>query len=192
MRVNPERLEAVRAERGWLMALWHGRMLLGMTHHRGEDYHVLVSPSDDGEIAAKFLLANGYATLRGSTNEAPVQAMRAMLGVLRDGGAVVITPDGPRGPRHSVNPGLAWLARATGYPIVPCGFGCDRAWRAHSWDRLTIPKPRARVAIAYGEPLHVPRSAGAEELALATKTLHDRLMQAELACCEALGVEPDW
>ena len=174
------------------MALWHGRMLLGMPHHRGADYHVLVSPSDDGEIAKQFLVASGYAILRGSTNKAPARAMRAMLGVLQEGGAVVITPDGPRGPRHSVNPGLAWLSRATGYPIVPCGFGTDRAWRAKSWDRLTIPKPRARVAICYGDPLLVPREASEAELDAATQTLRERLIGAELACCQALGVEPDW
>ncbi len=191
--LHPEVLERVReGGRGWLMALWHGRMLLGMAQHRGDDYHVLVSPSDDGEIAVHFLHANGYRTLRGSTNKAPARAMRNMLAVLREGGAVVITPDGPRGPRHSMNPGLAWLARATGYPIVPCGFAADRAWRVHSWDGLTIPKPRARVAVAYGEPLAVPRETDEQGVREAAEALRERMLEAELACCRALDVEPDW
>ena len=41
--------------------------------------------------------------------------------------------------------------------IVPLGMVADRAWHASSWDRFTVPKPRARVVIAFGEPIHVGR-----------------------------------
>ena len=86
-----------------------------------------------------------------------------MLRVL-DGGAVLfITPDGPRGPMHSMNPGLAWMARATGRAVIPSAFVCDRAWPANSWDNFTLPKPFARILLIYGEPLSVPR--GADEAA---------------------------
>ena len=80
-----------------------------------------------------------------------------MLSVLDAGAVVIITPDGPRGPRHSVKPGITWLARTTGYPIVPVGFACARAWRAKSWDRFTVPLPWSRVAIVYDRPIEVAR-----------------------------------
>lgn len=91
-----------------------------------------------------------------------------------------------------MNPGLAWMARATGYPIVPVGFGVDRAWRLASWDRFTLPKPRARIAMVYGEPVHVPRDATPETLARATEQVRENLIAAEKRGFEHLGVSTDW
>ena len=33
--------------------------------------------------------------------------------------------------------------------------GAQRAWRLGSWDRMLVPKPFARVRIAYGAPVEV-------------------------------------
>ena len=60
---------------------------------------------------------------------------------------MVITPDGPIGPRHSINAGIAWLARETGLPILTAAVTCDRAWRLRNWDRHLIPKPRAKLVL---------------------------------------------
>ena len=105
---------------------------------------------------------------------------------------VAITADGPRGPRHSMNPGLAWMARATGFPILPSGVVCDRAWRLSSWDEYNIPKPRARIAVSWGRPLTVPRESSPDELAQATVEIRARIMAAERAGFEHLGLEPDF
>jgi lysophospholipid acyltransferase (LPLAT)-like uncharacterized protein len=115
-----------------------------------------------------------------------------MLAALDQGAVLVITPDGPRGPRHSMNPGLVWMARATGYPVVPCGFVCDRAWRARSWDRYTIPKPWARVALVYEEPVMVERDANPDALARATEAIREGILRAERRGFQYLGREPDW
>jgi lysophospholipid acyltransferase (LPLAT)-like uncharacterized protein len=34
-------------------------------------------------------------------------------------------------------------------------MGTDRAWRLKSWDEFIIPKPFARVTVAYGPPTKV-------------------------------------
>ena len=91
-----------------------------------------------------------------------------------------------------MNPGLAWMARATGRPIVPLGFAVDRAWRLGSWDRFTIPKPGARIAMVYGEPVRVARDARPEELELATRTVQERMLAAETRAALELGVARDW
>ena len=153
---------------------------------------VLVSPSDDGSLATKMITHFGQRVVRGSTNKASARALRELLGELRRGGTVVLTPDGPRGPRHSVNHGLAWLARTTGFPVLPCGFVCDRAWHLKSWDHFTIPKPGARLALVYGEPLWVQKGGGTEALGAATETLRRRMLEAEEQGFERLGVERDW
>ncbi|MCA8980560.1 MAG: lysophospholipid acyltransferase family protein [Planctomycetes bacterium] len=191
--LGAENLErAAGADGGHFMALWHGRMILSMPIGAHKAYHVLVSPSGDGDLSQAMLGRFGYHVLRGSTSRGGAQALRAMLELLRGGATLVITPDGPRGPRHSMNAGLAWMARATGHPIVPCGFVCDRAWRVKSWDRMTIPKPGARVVTVYGEPIHVSRDGGDDELEAATNSIRERMLEAEQLGFERLGVERDW
>lgn len=189
-RDHPEHLAQARVGGGHFIALWHGSMLVAMPGHRGPDYQVLVSQSADGDISARLLRSFGYGVIRGSASRGGARALREMLEALGAGSIVVVTPDGPRGPLRSMNPGLAWMARATGRPIVPCAFVCDRAWRLSSWDRFAIPKPWARVAYVYGQPLSVPREAGPEDLERASEELRQRLLAAEVRGRELLGLEP--
>jgi hypothetical protein len=191
--LGAEHLERVRAPaRGFLLSIWHGRMALGVEGYRSHGWHVLVSPSADGDLSDRLLRAFGYDVIRGSASRGGAQALRAMLAVLDADGTIVITPDGPRGPRHSMNPGLAWMARATGRPVLPAGLTCDRAWRLKSWDRFTIPRRGARVVAIFGEPVEVSREGGDAELARATQVIHDRMIACEVRGFEHLGVERDW
>lgn len=190
--IGEENLLAARGEGGGhFMAMWHGRMIVPLPHHAHRDWCVLVSPSDDGDISESLLESFGYEVIRGSSSRTGARALRAMLAALKTGKVLVITPDGPRGPRHSMNLGLAWMARATGHAIVPCGFVCDRAWRARSWDRFTVPKPGARLALVYGPPIRVEREGGEEELERATELIRERMLAAELEGFRALGAESD-
>lgn len=191
-KAGEENLRMAMEARGRIGALWHGRMLLAMPEHANQGHRVLVSPSDDGSLITALLERFGYGTVRGSSNKNPARALREILGLLESGGTIVITPDGPRGPRHKVNPGPAWIARATGFPIVPCGFACDRAWYLRSWDRFTIPKVGAQVVVVYGDLLHVPSSASDEDLQTTTEEMGRRMMHAEEKGFELLGSHPDW
>jgi len=173
-----------------ILALWHGSMLLGLRAHRDLDLTVLVSMSDDGSLVVPLLRRSGYRVVRGSSSRGGTRALRRLLSSLGDGGTVVITPDGPRGPRHRVNLGLAWLARESGLPIVPLGFVCDRAWRLRTWDRFVIPKPGAQVVLVYGEPIHVDRRLqGEEELRRVTERIRSAMLAAEAEGRSRLGAE---
>ena len=191
--LDTEHLEDGRGQGGGhFMALWHGRMLVGLPHHAFRDWYVLVSPSDDGDISEALLEGFRYRVIRGSSSRGGARALREMLDVLDSGAVLIITPDGPRGPMHSMNPGLAWMARATGYAIVPVGLASDRAWHAKSWDRFTLPKPGARVAIVYGAPIRVTRAATPEDLERATEQIRVELLRAEERGFAFLGRKPDW
>lgn len=190
--LGEEHLRGAAQASGHLLALWHGRMLVGIPHHAARGYTVLVSPSDDGGLVKVLLDRFGYEVVRGSTSQGGARALRELLTGLRRGGTVVITPDGPRGPRHGMNAGLAWMSSRTGYPIVPTGFACDRAWRLRSWDAFTIPRPGARVAIVYGPPLEVAPGADSGALEGATEEVRARLLAAEERAHAHLGVERDW
>ena len=114
-----------------------------------------------------------------------------MVDTLSGGGAIAVTPDGPRGPRYSMNPGIAWMARATGARVVPVGIACDRFWALKSWDHFTVPRLRARVFIDYGPLLALDRSATDEEQAAFLQRIRDEMLAAETRAFQALGREPD-
>lgn len=179
-------------DQGALICLWHGRMACGLVPFGERGWSVLVSPSDDGELSRRLLERNGYHVIRGSASRGGARALREMLARLGGGARVVLTPDGPRGPRHHVNPGVAWMARQTGLSVHALGVACDRAWRLGSWDRFTIPRPRARVVFAWADPICVAADCPDEGLAAATDALREALLGAERAAFEHLGVEPDW
>ncbi len=191
--LHGERREAfLGSAQSCIGVLWHGRMLTAVPQFRDVDVRVLVSMSGDGQLAVDLLERFGYGTLRGSTNKSGSRALREMLGSLRSSVTVAITPDGPRGPRHAVSRGPAFLARETGLPILPVGFGVDRAWYAKSWDRFTIPKPFARVCVAYGDPISVAPDASDEELTRIGEALRSALQAAEREAFAAVGAPIDW
>ena len=178
-RIDVEHYETARAGRGFLAALWHGNMLPLLPVHRRAGIGVLVSPSRDGELVAMTLRRFGYRVIRGSSNRSGARAMREMRDELAGGGSVVITPDGPRGPRHGMNLGIAWLASQTGLPVLTVGVACAPAWHMRSWDRFVVPKWGARVALVYGELLRVPAEASEELLEAKTEEIRARLQACE-------------
>lgn len=186
-----EHLDRACAGAGSLVSLWHGRMIVPAALFKNRGIYVLVSPSEDGDLSERLLKSFGYQVVRGSSSRGGAKALRALLEVLDAGGVVVITPDGPRGPMHSVNSGLAWMARATGRSIVPVGVAADPAWRLRSWDRFTIPKWRARIAVTFGEPIRVEREAAPHELERITQLVRERTLEIERRCAARLGLEPD-
>jgi lysophospholipid acyltransferase (LPLAT)-like uncharacterized protein len=81
-----------------------------------------------------------------------------------DAGAIAaITPDGPRGPRYRVNPGIVKLAQITGGTILPIHVRYSRFWRLKSWDGFMIPKPFACIEVTFAALHHVAPTAGDEE-----------------------------
>lgn len=148
-----------------LFALWHGRLLPLTYFHRHRGFAAMVSRSKDGEYITRIVEKWGFEVVRGSTSRGGLSALRDVSRQIRAGNSVAITPDGPRGPRQRLQPGVIAAAKLTGAPILPIVAGCNRAWWPGSWDRFCIPKPFAEVIVLYGEPRHVPRDAGDAELA---------------------------
>jgi lysophospholipid acyltransferase (LPLAT)-like uncharacterized protein len=147
------------ARRPVIYVVWHGRLLLlpYLYGHRG--CRVLASRSRDGELVARWARRFGLEPVRGSSSRGGSDALRALARALRAGREVVVVPDGPRGPREVLKPGVIALARLTGAPIVPMAVGASREWRVRSWDEFRIPRPFARCVMRFGEPIHVSPAA---------------------------------
>ena len=184
--------DALEAEGQVLIALWHGRSTVAAPFFGQDTTAVLVSASEDGKVATTILGELGYEIIRGSSTRGGVRALRELISALGAGKHVAITPDGPRGPMHSMSPGVAFLSRATGTPILPVGVAADRWWELSSWDHYTVPKRKARLVCAYQPALEVPRKATAEELAACSSELRRRIRAAEREAAAHLGLEPDW
>lgn len=146
-----------------VFTLWHGEMLALLWHHRNEGITVLISEHGDGEIIARIAEALGFHTVRGSTSRGAGRALLGMSRTVQDGGDVAFTPDGPRGPARRFAPGALIVAQRTGAPVITLAVAPSRAWRLKSWDAFMIPKPFARIHIAYGDPVYLdvpsPREA---------------------------------
>jgi lysophospholipid acyltransferase (LPLAT)-like uncharacterized protein len=83
--------------------------------------------------------------------------MRQMLQFAKAGYSPGVTVDGPKGPKYLVKPGVVFIARQMGLPILPVTFASSANWIADNWDRTILPKPFSRMRIVVGAPIDVPR-----------------------------------
>lgn len=169
---HPERVEDIITGRKGVIALtWHSRFLM-LTSAWKRDYqlpYVMISRSRDGAVVAATCKALGLQTLRGSSkkrgkNKGGEEAAAGAVTAVKSGGCVVITPDGPRGPRQRLGDGPLRLARATGAPIMPCTFAVARRKQFDSWDRFVLPKLFGKGLIIWGTPVTISKHATDEEL----------------------------
>jgi lysophospholipid acyltransferase (LPLAT)-like uncharacterized protein len=121
----------------------------------------LTSASGDGEILAAFLKRFSLHPVRGSSSRRGAAALIEMIRLIESGFDVGITPDGPRGPRYTFNPGAITLAQKTGARILPVHVHYSKYWRLKSWDGFMIPKPFSRVDITL-LPLEVVNTTESE------------------------------
>lgn len=160
----------------FVLAFWHRHLLLMPYSYRGRRISVMVSQSRDGELIARAVGHLGIDTARGSSSRGGAQGMRELLRQAKKGSDIAFTPDGPRGPRGEVQPGVLMAAQSTGWPIVPVAYASTRYKQLRSWDGMRIPMPFARVHFVYGEPLSIPRGA---DLTATARELQARLDRAE-------------
>jgi lysophospholipid acyltransferase (LPLAT)-like uncharacterized protein len=177
-RINDAPQKRIRAEgKGVIFMLWHGRLLPCIYLHRNEGIVGIVSRNRDGEYLARLMHRWGFATARGSSSAWGGDALRKLVRHLGAGRSVAITPDGPRGPREVMTPGVVALARLSGAPIIPASAGASRGWWFGSWDRLLVPQPFARIRMVFGDPVEVPRDLPEQETPRVMEDLSGRLAE---------------
>jgi lysophospholipid acyltransferase (LPLAT)-like uncharacterized protein len=160
--VHEERWRALyQARRPHVFLLWHEVLLPLLWRHRAQDIAIVVSEAREGQYLTDFALALGYRAVRGSSTRGGARALLGAVRELREGRSVAFTPDGPRGPRRELKPGVVAAAQRGNGVVVPIHAEADRAWRLDSWDRFVIPKPVAKVTVIYGRPFEIgPGDAG--------------------------------
>ena len=139
-----EQVDALYRQGGHIiLAFWHAQQLMIPTGYRGPGANVLISRHQDGEIIARIIARFGHRAVRGSSTRGGALALRELIRLGRSGADLVVTPDGPKGPRHVGKLGVIQLAKATGLPIVPLAFSCSK-------------KNSSRAGIGSWSPIHGP------------------------------------
>lgn len=156
---DPAGISKSPPDRPMIWAFWHNRIFVVPTvYHRylrGRRGAVLTSASKDGEIIAAVIARFGCAAVRGSSSRRGATALLGLLDWVRDGYDVAIVPDGPRGPRYRLGPGVVKLAELTGALMLPVRVEYGSYWTFKSWDRFRLPKPFSGVDIFLDPPTEV-------------------------------------
>jgi lysophospholipid acyltransferase (LPLAT)-like uncharacterized protein len=158
---NHDALERARKESGqFILAFWHSRyVMMPYVYLPNARIVVLISRHRDARMLGRILERFGLAVAHGSSTAGGVQGLREVIRRVKGGYDVGIAPDGPRGPRRRIRPGVISVARLTGLPIVPVAFSARPARRLGSWDRTLVPLPFSRGLFICGEPMPVARGA---------------------------------
>ena len=158
-----------------ILAFWHSRFVMMPYGCVPERIVALISKHRDSRMLGDILERFGVTLAFGSSTVGGATGLREVLRKVREGYDVGMAPDGPRGPRRKIKPGILTVARLTGLPIVPVGYSARPARRLASWDRTLVPYPFGRAIFLYGDPIRVPRDAGQ-----ADRSRLQELLEAEL------------
>ncbi len=137
-----------------IIALWHDKLLLAPLIRRTLKTHplaVAVSNSRDGKLLASFVKTFTKTTPIYVAHNVRHGALLQMVEALEQGKALIITPDGPRGPRHVAKPGIFFTQEKTQAQIVAMHWQASSYWQLGSWDKMQIPKPFAELRITFFE-----------------------------------------
>ena len=155
---------------------WHGELFMSPQAyryiHKKHLASAIVSQHFDGEIVARTLNWFGIKPLRGSSRKGAQRVLLQAFRSIKKGEEVLITPDGPKGPRHTIDNGAIGLALKSKLPILVINFTAQRFWQLSSWDKFVIPKPFSTVEI-YIESI----SLEGMELDEARKFLRNKMLE---------------
>jgi len=128
---------------------WHGELLMSPQAyrkiHKKHPASAIISSHFDGSLIASTLNMLKIRPLRGSTKKGARQVLLQAFKSIKSGEEVLITPDGPRGPRHSMSDGAIGIALKSKLPIFVMNYTAEKYWQLKSWDKFVIPKPFSKV-----------------------------------------------
>ena len=171
-----------------ILALWHSRIpIVSEFLNRASPnftFAAFISKSRDGEVVS--LLAESYdkgKVVRVPHNDKKL-ALQTMIDVLKSEHIVgIMTPDGPRGPRHVAKPGVFVAAKEASAKVIPFSWSATSFWQLKSWDRMLFPKPFSTLTVSFGEPF-VPKDL---------EQLQERMRIHEQLTCLKISANPsDW
>ncbi len=164
----------------YVLAFWHGTMLLPWFLNRNNNFAGLTSKSKDGDLLAKILKKWNYKVLRGSSSEGGDVALGLMVDFAKNGYSIAITPDGPKGPPFKLKAGAVVAAKKAGLPLVLVGIGFKKKRILKSWDSFQVPKFFTRVNVIYSDPVFVGPDMSRDEISKVIAKCENKLNELQL------------
>jgi len=142
---------------GAVFLLWHDSLVIGpfLLEKLSRKYPLcfMISKSRDGAIPSDFAMQfKNFSVLRVGHKER-ARALVRCCKLLSQGTNLVLTPDGPRGPRRKLKPGALFAAKKANAPLIPVVYTASKVWTLKSWDKFQIPKPFSHLHIALLPPV---------------------------------------
>lgn len=186
--IHPETQTLLAHKRPLLIGIWHGRLFLFAPFWRRQGplpVCFIVSPHADGQViggaAARLGLTPIWGTRGGQGGGA--EAMRQGLRALKTGSCLMITPDGPKGPRQVLGEGTAALAQLSGAPFVAITFAAKRRrMLSDQWDRSFMARLFTRLDVHVSAPTYVLKSEDRES----ARTRLQEIMNQQLWAADAV------
>jgi lysophospholipid acyltransferase (LPLAT)-like uncharacterized protein len=142
-----------------IVAFWHEHILfnpflyLHIMHKA--NMALMISDHFDGSMIARMASYFGFSFIRGSSTRGGVRALKESFKFIDQGWSIAITPDGPRGPRHSIADGIVAISQKKDIDIISFRYNTSSAWVLDSWDKFIIPKPFSTIDFYASEPFSI-------------------------------------
>ncbi|MFQ3307192.1 MAG: lysophospholipid acyltransferase (LPLAT)-like uncharacterized protein [Candidatus Midichloriaceae bacterium] len=137
-----------------IITLWHGRLIiLPKFMKKFGSFFVLTSSHNDGNYIDKFINLYGHNSIRGSTYQNNLVVTKEIIKKIKKE-RIVITPDGPRGPRYKVKTALTNIANKYNVPVIPISFSCSKGKVINTWDNFLLPLPFSEISIDISAPIY--------------------------------------
>lgn len=128
---------------------WHGELFMSPQAyryiHKSHSASAIISSHFDGSLISGTLEFLNIRPLRGSSRKGAKQVLLQAFKSIKSGEEVLITPDGPKGPRHTMSDGAIGIALKSKLPIFVMNFKAKSYWQLNSWDKFVIPKPFTKI-----------------------------------------------
>ncbi|RXK04722.1 lysophospholipid acyltransferase family protein [Halarcobacter bivalviorum] len=165
----------------FVVAFWHGELLMQPFNYRklklNGKVSALISQHKDGEAITRTVEYLGIHSIRGSSSKGGAKALISAIKEIKAKNDVAITPDGPRGPRHSVADGIVAISKKTNARILIFNYKATKYWQFNSWDKFVLPKPFGTLEFFIQEPLDISNMEMEEAKKLIKEKMLENAMQ---------------
>lgn len=165
--------EIIKNDQAFILITWHSRLLMlnAIWNDKRVKPYVLISKSRDGAIITNACRFLGVKTIRGSiknnkgnNSKGGKSASHEIIKALNNKGCIIITPDGPSGPRQYMKNGALRIARIANVPIYPVIFSIQKRKIFKTWDRFVFPLPFNKGKIIWSNPVNISKKTTDREL----------------------------
>lgn len=179
------------ADEKYVLAFWHGTMLLPWHLNRQKNFAALISKSKDGDLLNKLLKRWRYNVIRGSSSAGGEIALGIMIDYAKNNSSIAITPDGPRGPAFKLKAGAVITAKKSGLPLILMGVGYKKKKLLKSWDAFQIPYFFTQANVIFSEPIFINSSLNYDETSEIIKKCENDLimLQKEAEKFDSKGIK---